>query len=87
MLRHEVEWPIIIGIAAITSLSYTAVTMLARQTLRIDIGLFHLRDTSTSAMTTPPNNTNPARGPAKAIKANTTPSPGSQGVIGNPLCT
>jgi two-component system, LuxR family, sensor kinase FixL len=42
--QNEVEWPIIIGIAAITSLSYTAVTILARQILRIDIGLFHLRD-------------------------------------------
>ncbi len=44
VLQHEVEWPIIIGIAAITSLSYTAVTILARQFLQIDIGLFHLRD-------------------------------------------
>src|SRR5262245_7021398 len=44
VLQHEVEWPVIIGIAAITSLSYTAVTILARQILRIDIGLFHLRD-------------------------------------------
>jgi signal transduction histidine kinase len=44
VLRHEVEWPVIIGIAAITSLSYTAVTTLARQVLRIDIGLFHLHD-------------------------------------------
>src|SRR5260370_38616799 len=44
VLRHEVEWPVIIGIAAITSLSYTAVTILARQILQIDIGLFHLRD-------------------------------------------
>jgi signal transduction histidine kinase len=44
VLRHEVEWPVIIGIAAITSLSYTAVTILARQILRIDIGLLHLRD-------------------------------------------
>jgi CheY-like chemotaxis protein len=39
VLRHEVEWPVIVGIAANTSLSYTAVTILA-----IDIGLFHLRD-------------------------------------------
>jgi two-component system, LuxR family, sensor kinase FixL len=44
VLQHQVEWPIIIGIAAITSLSYTAVTILARRILRIDIGLFHLRD-------------------------------------------
>src|SRR5262249_41749321 len=40
VLEHEVEWPIITGIAAITSLSYTAVTILARQILRIDVGLF-----------------------------------------------
>ena len=42
--RHEVEWPVIIGIAAITSLSYTAATIPARQILQIDIGLSHLRD-------------------------------------------
>ena len=44
VLQHEVEWPIVIGIAAITSLSYTAVTALARQIFQIDSGLFHLRD-------------------------------------------
>jgi len=44
VLQHEVEWPIIIGIGAITSLSYMAVTILARQILQIDIGLSHLRD-------------------------------------------
>src|SRR5262249_46505750 len=44
VLQHDVEWPIIFGIAAITSLSYTAVTILASQTLQIDIALFHLRD-------------------------------------------
>src|SRR5262249_42648421 len=42
--QNEVEWPVIIGIAAVTSLSYASVTVLARQILRIDIGLFHLRD-------------------------------------------
>src|SRR5258708_36260479 len=35
--------------------------------------------TRTSATATPANSTNPARGPAKTIKANTTPRPGSQG--------
>jgi signal transduction histidine kinase len=44
VLQREAEWPIIIGIAAITSLSYTAVTILAGRILRIDVGLFHLRD-------------------------------------------
>jgi two-component system, LuxR family, sensor kinase FixL len=42
--QNEVEWPVIIGIAAVTSLSYASVTVLARKILRIDIGLFHLRD-------------------------------------------
>jgi two-component system, LuxR family, sensor kinase FixL len=44
VLHNEVEWPIIFGVGAITSLSYAAVTMLARHKLRIDIGLFCLRD-------------------------------------------
>ena len=43
-LQNEVEWPIILGVGAITSLSYTSVTILARRTLQIDVGLFHLRD-------------------------------------------
>jgi two-component system, LuxR family, sensor kinase FixL len=44
VFKNEVEWPIIIGIAAITSLSYASVTAIARQILRIDVGLSHLRD-------------------------------------------
>ena len=44
VLQNEVEWPTIIGIGAITSLSYTSVTVLARRHLQIDAGLFHLRD-------------------------------------------
>jgi two-component system, LuxR family, sensor kinase FixL len=44
VLRNEVDWPTIIGIAAITSLSYAAVTAITRQHLRIDVGLFRLRD-------------------------------------------
>jgi len=44
VLQNEVEWPIIIGIGAITSLSYATVTVVARQILHIDVGLFHLRD-------------------------------------------
>ncbi len=43
-LQNEVEWPIILGVGAITSLSYTSVTTLARRRLRIDVGLFRLRD-------------------------------------------
>jgi two-component system, LuxR family, sensor kinase FixL len=44
VLRNEVEWPIIIGIGLITSSSYALVAAFARQVLRIDVGLFHLRD-------------------------------------------
>jgi two-component system sensor kinase FixL len=44
VLRNEVEWPIIIGIGVITSVSYASVAAFARQFLRIDVGLFHLRD-------------------------------------------
>jgi len=44
VLQNEVEWPIIIGIGAITSLSYAAVTLFARRHLQIDVGLVHLRD-------------------------------------------
>jgi two-component system sensor kinase FixL len=44
ILQNEVEWPIVIGIGAITSLSYASVTVFARQHLQIDVGLFHLRD-------------------------------------------
>jgi two-component system, LuxR family, sensor kinase FixL len=44
VLQNEVEWPIIIGIGVITSVSYASVAAFARQFLRIDVGLFHLRD-------------------------------------------
>src|SRR5215470_14452512 len=44
VLQHEVEWPTTLGIGAITSLSYSSVTVFARRHLRIDVGLFHLRD-------------------------------------------
>jgi signal transduction histidine kinase len=44
VLRNEVEWPIIIGIGVITSASYASVAAFARQFLRIDVGLFYLRD-------------------------------------------
>jgi hypothetical protein len=44
VLRNEVEWPIIIGIGLITSSSYALVAAFARQVLRIDVGLFHLRE-------------------------------------------
>ena len=44
VLQNEVDWPVVIGIGAITSLSYTSVTVFARRHLQIDVGLFHLRD-------------------------------------------
>ncbi|HSV24027.1 MAG TPA: ATP-binding protein [Xanthobacteraceae bacterium] len=44
VLQNEVDWPVVIGIGAITSLSYTSVTVFARLHLQIDVGLFHLRD-------------------------------------------
>ncbi len=42
--QGQVGWPVIIGVAAITSLSYAAVTILARRLFHIDIGLFRLND-------------------------------------------
>jgi integral membrane sensor domain MASE1 len=44
VLQNDVEWPIIIGIAAITALSYASVAALARRHLRINLELFQLRD-------------------------------------------
>jgi signal transduction histidine kinase len=44
ILQNEVEWPMVIGIGAITSLSYVSVTVFARRHLQIDVRLSHLRD-------------------------------------------
>jgi two-component system sensor kinase FixL len=44
VLQSKLEWPIVIGVGAITSLSYSFVAVLARRRLRIDVGLIHLRD-------------------------------------------
>jgi signal transduction histidine kinase len=44
VLQNDVEWPIIIGIGAITALSYASVAALARRYLRISLDLLHLRD-------------------------------------------
>jgi signal transduction histidine kinase len=43
VLPNDAEWPTVIGIGAITSLSFAAVAALARR-LRIDVGLSNLRD-------------------------------------------
>ena len=44
VLQNEAEWPIVLGIGAITSLSYALVTAAARRFLRIDVALSNLRD-------------------------------------------
>lgn len=44
ILQSNLEWPVIVGTAAITSLSYSFVAAVARRHLRLDVGLVHLRD-------------------------------------------
>lgn len=44
VLQNEAEWPIVLGIGAITSLSYALVTAAARRFLHIDVALSNLRD-------------------------------------------
>jgi len=44
VLQDDVDWPIIIGIGAITALSYGSVAAIAHRRLRIDIELIQLRD-------------------------------------------
>jgi hypothetical protein len=44
VLQSNLEWPIVIGVGAITSLSYAFVASVARRHLHLDVGLIHLRD-------------------------------------------
>jgi two-component system sensor kinase FixL len=44
VLQSKLEWPIVIGVGAITSLSYAFVAAVARRHLYLDVGLIHLRD-------------------------------------------
>jgi two-component system sensor kinase FixL len=44
VLQNDVDWPIDIGVAAITALSYTSVAALLQRYFRIDADLPHLRD-------------------------------------------
>jgi two-component system, LuxR family, sensor kinase FixL len=44
VLQSNLEWPIVIGVGAITSLSYAFVAIAARRHLHLDVGLIHLRD-------------------------------------------
>jgi hypothetical protein len=43
VLQSKLEWPIVIGVGAITSLSYAFVAAVARRHLYLDVGLIHLR--------------------------------------------
>jgi signal transduction histidine kinase len=47
VLQNDVDWPIDIGVAAITALSYTSVAALVQRYFRIDADLTHLRDVLT----------------------------------------
>jgi two-component system sensor kinase FixL len=44
VLQNDVDWPIDIGVAAITALSYTSVAALVQRYFRVDADLTHLRD-------------------------------------------
>jgi integral membrane sensor domain MASE1 len=44
VLQKDVDWPIDIGVAAITALSYTSVAALLQRYFRIEADLTHLRD-------------------------------------------
>lgn len=44
VLKTNLQWPIILGIAAIITAVYAGATMLARRVLRLDVSLIHLRD-------------------------------------------
>ena len=44
VLQNDVDWPIDIGVAAITALSYTSVAALVQRYFRIDADLTHLHD-------------------------------------------
>src|SRR5262245_48875387 len=44
VLQSKLEWPIVIAVGAITSLSYTFVAAVARRHMHLDVGLIHLRD-------------------------------------------
>lgn len=44
VLQNDVDWPIDIGVAAITAMSYASVAALVQRHFRIDADLTHLRD-------------------------------------------
>jgi two-component system, LuxR family, sensor kinase FixL len=44
VLQTKLQWPIILGIAAIFTIVYGTVATVARKHLQLDVGLYHLRD-------------------------------------------
>jgi len=44
VLRTDLAWPVIVGMAAIVSASFATAAVVARRHLRLDIGLSHVRD-------------------------------------------
>jgi two-component system sensor kinase FixL len=44
VLKTNLQWPIILGIAAIIAAVYAGATVLARRAFRLDVSLIHLRD-------------------------------------------
>ena len=44
VLRTELEWPVIVGVAALISASFATAASITRRHLRLDIGLSHVRD-------------------------------------------
>ena len=44
VLHSKLDWPIIVGIGAIISVTYTLVATVTRRRLRLDVELIHLRD-------------------------------------------
>ncbi|MET0277900.1 MAG: ATP-binding protein [Pseudorhodoplanes sp.] len=44
VLRTDLHWPIIVALAAIISLVYGAAAIVTRRNLRLDAGLYHVRD-------------------------------------------
>ncbi|HZA01104.1 MAG TPA: MASE1 domain-containing protein, partial [Hyphomicrobiaceae bacterium] len=44
VLQTKIAWPVVLAVAALVSASYAAAAALARQHLRLDVGLSHVRD-------------------------------------------
>jgi two-component system sensor kinase FixL len=44
VLRTDLAWPVIVGVAALVSASFATAAAVARRQLRLDVGLTHVRD-------------------------------------------